>query len=125
MGQAKTATGRNWQRVFLLAIAVILMVVGFILAQTSVLDEGSKEFASGTMMKVGVVLGILWLAAPQLERFGWQRVRGTLLIGVIIVIVLWAIRPRIGAIAGAVLIASSLAFSIVGWVRRLSGPPRR
>ena len=57
-----------------------------------------------TLLKVGFVLGIAWMAAPQLERLGWNNLRGSLLVAVIIVIVLWAIRPRIGAIAGAILL---------------------
>ncbi len=75
-------------------------------------------------MKVGVVLFIAWLAAPQLERFGWQRLRGTMLAGIIVVIALFAIRPKIGAIAGALFVAGSMFFGVVSWMRKITKQSR-
>ena len=90
-----------------------------------VLDSTSRQFASGTLLKVGIVLGLAWLSAPQLERFGWQRLRGSLLVALIVVLVLWAIRPKIGAIAGGILIAGCLVFSLIGWFRKITKLPPR
>jgi hypothetical protein len=112
----------RWQRLVLAAFAVLFLAAGGVVAVLPDLNSRTREFASGTLLKVGVVLGIAWLAAPQLERFGWQRLRGTLLAGVIMVIVLWAIRPRIGAIAGALLVIGSTAVGLASWFRRLSRP---
>jgi hypothetical protein len=86
------------------------------------MNDGSSGFAAGTLLKVGVVLFIAWLAAPQLERFGWQRLRGTMLAGLVVVIALFAIRPRIGAIAGALFIGGSMFFGILGWFRKFTKP---
>ena len=112
-------------RVLLAVFAGVFLVVGFVLGNTQYLDMASREFVSGTLLKVGVVLGLAWLAAPQLDRFGWHRLRGTMLVAVILVVILWAIRPRIGAIAAALLTASTVAFSVMGWLRRLPDPPPR
>lgn len=112
------------QRLLLVTLCALFLTAGLLIEWFPLLNDGSSEFVSGTLLKVGFVLGIAWLAAPQLERFGWQRIRGSLLLGLIIVIVLWAIRPRIGAIAGAVLIGGSLLFGLVGWLRQLTKPPR-
>lgn len=111
-------------RYLLAGFACVFLIIGTIVASSEQLESGSQKFVSGTLFKVGVVLGLAWLAAPQLERFGWQKLRGTLLVAIIIVIVLWSIRPRLGAIAGAVLIASTFLVGITGWLRQLAKPRR-
>ena len=105
------STESKWQRNVLGASAAILLAAGIILATWPGMETGSGEYFSGTLLKVGIVLGIAWLAAPQLERFGWHRLRGTMLVSLIIVLVLWAIRPRIGAWAGAILLGGGAFFA--------------
>lgn len=121
----KLTTEARLQRLLLAIFALAFLGVGAALSLLPGLDSTSRKFASGTLLKIGVVLGLAWISAPQLERWGWQRLRGTALVMVIIVIVLYAIRPRIGAIVGAVLIATAVGFSLMGWFRRLLQPPRR
>lgn len=113
------------QRITLAAAAVITLGVGFILSITEIVDSSSREFISGTLLKVGFVLGMVWLAAPQIERFGWAKLRGSMLAAVVLILVLIAIRPRIGAIIGAVFVAGSLIFSFNGWFRKLAQPPAK
>lgn len=120
--QQPTRNSTRWHRSLLLAIAVVMILAGLFVSLQSNLDAGSSQFLSGTLWKVAVVVILAWLAAPQLERLGWQRVRGTMLAAIIIVLVLYAIRPKLGAIAAAILIASSLLLTIVGWLRRMSKP---
>lgn len=121
--KAKTTKISSWQRAMLAVSAALLIGVGAILASTSLLESGSREYVSGTMMKVGFVLGLLWVAAPQIERLGWQRLRGSMLVAVALVLVLWSIRPKVGAIAGAIVVGVSLVFSLVGWIRKMGGLP--
>lgn len=112
----------RWQRGLLAFFALVFLGLGGVL-HTMPSSDSSSKFAAGTLLKVGVVLGLAWISAPQLERLGWQRLRGTLLVAVIVVILLYAIRPRIGAIAAAILIVGSVGFSLLGWFRRLTQPP--
>ena len=112
------------QRAVLLAFCLLFSIAGFIAAWLP-LDESSREFTSGTLLKLGVVLFIAWLAAPQLERLGWDRLRGSALIGVIIVACGFAIRPRLGAILGSILLIGGLFFGLVGWVRKWTSQNRR
>jgi hypothetical protein len=107
------------------SLAVLLFVLGCVFHFMPSLDDGSAQFLAGVLWKIAMVLGLGWLASPQLERLGWQRVRGTMLIGIIIVIILYALRPRIGAVAALVLVAISAIAAIGGWVRRLSKPPSK
>ena len=114
----------RWQRGLLAFFAIVFLGLGGALHTMPSSDSSSSsKFAAGTLLKVGVVLGLAWISAPQLERLGWQRLRGTLLVAVIVVILLYAIRPRIGAIAAAILIVGSAGFSLLGWFRRLTRPP--
>jgi hypothetical protein len=121
-GQSNRDQGANqWQRMFLAGAAVLLVVVGVATHLLPGIEPGSARFISGTAWKVAFVMLIAWLASPQLERLGWERIRGTMLTAVIIVIILYAIRPRIGAIAALILFLGSGLVAIGGWVRRLSG----
>jgi hypothetical protein len=104
--------------------AVAFLAAGVVFEFVPGMDNSSRKFAAGTALKVGLVLGLAWVSAPQLERLGWHRLRGTLLGAVIVVILLYAIRPRIGAIAAAILIAVGLAGGAFAWFRRLLQPPR-
>ncbi len=113
------ASERKWHRLVLALSAAALLICGLIIAVLPGQDSNSREYFSGTLIKVGIVLGVAWLAAPQIERLGWHRLRGTLLVSLIVVLVLWAIRPRIGAWAGALLIGGSAFFALIGWVRNL------
>lgn len=124
MGSAENSVpaGRNWQRIMIASLAVLLVVLGGVFHFMPNLDDGSAQFLAGVLWKIAMVLGLGWLASPQLERLGWQRVRGTMLIGMIIVIILYALRPRIGAIAALILIALSAIAAVGGWVRRWSKP---
>lgn len=90
---------------------------GLLVAWFPISDTNSRTYYSGTLLKVGFVCGLAWLAAPQLERLGWHRLRGTLLVAIFVVLVLWAIRPKIGALAGILLVGGSLLFMLIGWLR--------
>jgi hypothetical protein len=109
---------RNWQRVLIAALALLLFALGGVIYFIPSLDEGGA--LAGMTWKVAMVMGLGWLASPQLERLGWQRVRGTMLIAIVIVLVLYALRPRIGAIAAIILVAISALAAVGGWVRKLS-----
>jgi uncharacterized membrane protein HdeD (DUF308 family) len=109
----------KFQRTLLGFSAAVLLIAGLAMDIVPGLKSNSTTYFSGSLLKVGVVLGVAWLAAPQLEKFGWHRIRGTLLVAIIVVLVLWAIRPRVGAWAGAILLGSGAFFALVGWFRGL------
>ena len=111
------ARANRWRRLLLLVLSLVLMIAGGLIGATDLVDAGSRELFAGTLFKVGLVLGLAWLAAPQLERFGWARLRGTGLAVIAAVGALTAIRPRIGAIAAAIVIGGFFALALLGWVR--------
>ena len=110
---------RKWHRLGLGVAAFVLLAAGLVMTRVQGQSSNGESYYSGMFIKIGIVLGVAWLAAPQLERLGWHRLRGTLLVSLIVVLVLWAIRPRIGAWAAAILIGGGIFFSLIGWVRNL------
>jgi hypothetical protein len=114
----------QWQRTLIAAMAILMGGIGLAVHWIPGIEPGSAKFIAGTCWKVGFVMLVAWLASPQLERLGWERIRGTMLVAIVIVIVLYAIRPRIGAIAAFILVAGSAIAALGGWFRRFSGPSR-
>ena len=123
-GRPPDPLAAKWQRWLLALSAIACLAVGVGLEFVPGMDASGRKFASGTALKIGVVLGLAWISAPQLQRLGWHRLRGTMLVAVIVVILLYAIRPRIGAMAATGLIAVSLLVSLVSWLRRWAQPLR-
>lgn len=113
----------KWQRMVLGVSAALLLASGMILSAWPGIETNSDEYFSGTLLKVGVVLGVAWLAAPQLERFGWHRLRGTFLAALLVVLLLWIVRPKIGAWAGAIVLGAGAFFALIGWFRNLFDNP--
>lgn len=109
----------------LIAASVVCIAAGLVISSTDQLDIGSREFVSGTLLKVGFVLGLAWVALPQIERLGWNRLGGPMLAGALLVAILWSMRPRLGVIAGAIFVAVSLTVTLTGWIRSLTKPPKR
>lgn len=110
----------NWKRIALATMAVLLAALAALIHWAPNLDPGGANFLSGVFWKVALVLALTWVASPQLERLGWNRIRGIVLAGLIVVIVLYAIRPRIGAIAAGVFVVVSLLATVGGWFRKFS-----
>ena len=63
---APTTALENWRRHALLVISIIMLAAGLVLSATSASSE--MEFARAILLKVGIVLFMIWLAMPQLQR---------------------------------------------------------
>ncbi|MFK7737697.1 MAG: hypothetical protein AB8B50_16815 [Pirellulaceae bacterium] len=113
------------QRILLAVCSVSLLALGIVVESTGLIESGSSDFVSGMLLKVGFVLGLAWIAAPQIEKLGWDKLRGPMLIGALMVAILWSLRPRIGLAAGVIFLIATLAASGLSWFRRLSTPPRK
>ncbi|HBE67236.1 MAG TPA: hypothetical protein DDW52_03715 [Planctomycetaceae bacterium] len=126
MTPAKEPISEKLSRWLLGTLAASAMLGGIVLLSTDSLAGPSSAFFGGTLFKVGLVLGMTWLAMPQLKRFGWHRVQGAVLGAVLVVGLLLAIRPKIGALALSLLVTGSAIFSALGWIRGLlsSNSPR-
>ncbi len=109
-----------WRRRMLAISAVIFILAGVFIDQLSLFDtsEGSRQMFSNSLFKVGIVLGLAWVAAPQLAKIGWEKMEGSLLLAIVVVLILWSIRPRIGTIAGGILLGTLAFFGLMRWLRK-------
>jgi hypothetical protein len=108
------------QRFMLAAMALLLAIGGIVFYMFPEISDGGSQFIGGVLLKISMVLALAWVASPQLERLGWQRIRGSMLIGIVIVVILYALRPRIGAIAALMLIGLTSGAAIISWIRKLT-----
>ncbi|QDV26670.1 hypothetical protein [Aureliella helgolandensis] len=112
----------RWRRALLAFFAVLLLAGGMLIDYLPFSSGASQDYMGGMLLKIGVVLGIWWLAAPQLERIGWQNVQASTLLILVVILILWASKPKIGAIAAAIFVGGSLLFSVSGWLRKFTKP---
>ena len=112
----------RWRRALLAFFAVLLLAGGMLIDYLPFSSGASQDYMGGMLLKIGVVLGIWWLAAPQLERIGWQNVQASTLLILVVILILWASKPKIGAIAAAIFVVGSLLFSVSGWLRKFTKP---
>lgn len=117
MSQLSPPRNSHHTRPLLLVLSVALLGGGLLLRFSELVEPSSREFVGGSLLKVGMVIGLAWLAAPQLERLGWQRLRGTGLAIIIVIAGLTAVRPRFGAIAAGIAIGGFVVLALLGWVR--------
>lgn len=101
----------------LLIIWILLVTAGLLVRISGAGEAGSRDFASGSLIKVGIVMALAWLAMPQLERFGWQRLRGTGIAIIIAIGALTAVKPRFGAMAAGIVVGGCLVLAVLGWAR--------
>ena len=105
-------------QIALLVIWILLIALaGWSFVSLGPARRGSREFASGSLIKVGIVMALAWLAMPQLERLGWQRLRGTGIAIIMAIGGLTAVKPRFGAVAAGVVFGAFLVLTVLGWAR--------
>lgn len=86
-----------WRRHTLFVVSLLLMAAGLLLGFRS--DSATTEFAQGVCLKVGIVLFVLWLALPQLEKLNFWSV-----VPVVAVTVLVILRPQLLRVAAQVIV---------------------
>lgn len=101
------------QRILLGVIASIMLLVGIALY---LFFPAASPAVTATLIRVGTVLGVVWLAFPQLKTVG-QRVPVVVISGLLGGLVLMAVRPNLFKVAAA-LIVLLVALSLVAKVLR-------
>lgn len=113
--QAPTPAHRDLRRILVLALSLVLLVAGGLGRWFE--GESSVPFAADASIRIGLILGALWLAWPSLRRPASWLPPGAAVLGVIALAVV-AARPRLIVVAlPAVGLLISMA-AIVRAVRR-------
>ena len=105
-----------------LLISITLLVVGGIVkwrgdALNWAGDDSSRVFASAAMLRIGLVLGALWLAWDSLKRPARWLPAGAAMMGVVGLIVI-AMQPKLAIVA---IPALGVLISLAAVVRSLRG----
>jgi len=101
------------QRIVLGAIAAIMLLAGIAMYA---FFPAANPAVTAILIRVGTVLGVVWLAFPQLKTAG-QRMPMVVVCGLLGGLVLMAARPNLFKIAAA-LIVVLIALSLVAKVFR-------
>ncbi len=86
-----------WRRHALFAISIVMMGAGILLGWLE--SAGDLEFVRGICLKVGIVLFMLWLALPQLQKLNWMAI-----IPVAVVAAIAVIRPQLIVVMARVIV---------------------
>ena len=111
----------NWQR-----LMVGLVAAGFLLAGAGMYFSrpDSHILTTGILVRVGLLLGVIWLAMPQLESLQ-TKVSTVVLLVVLLLLVLVAARPNLfKVISGELAIGLALNW-VLKWVSTFANPPKR
>ncbi len=107
----------KFTQTLLLVIWIALIGGGLLMRVFETGQAGSREFVSGSLIKVGIVMALAWVAMPQLERLGWHKLRWTGVAIIVAIAAITAVRPRFGAIAAGIAIGGALVLAVLGWAR--------
>ena len=99
-------------------LAILFLLSGFVLS----LQEDANPFWAGTGIRVGCLLGVIWLAYDQIQSLRARIPTFALAFG-LVALMMVATRPKIATWVIALL---TIAFSVNGvlrWLSRIAGSP--
>ena len=86
------------QRIILGVISAAMLLQGIVLL---IFFPEANPAVTAILIRVGTVLGVVWLAFPQLKSVG-DRLPGFVIVGFVATLVLMAARPNLFKVAAAV-----------------------
>lgn len=109
----------NYQRWGIGVVAGLLLIAGVCLYWTPL---GERSVWTGLCIRVGLLLGVIWLAMPQLA--GLRSRMSTIVLGSLVaVLVLAALKPKLFSVVSAVLAVGLAINFVLGWASRTTRPP--
>ncbi len=110
----------NWQRLILGIVAIGCLVVGGVLYFSS----PDEPVWAAILIRVGAILGVTWLAMPQLESVS-GRLSSIAFLVVLLVLIVAATKPNIfKVVAGVAAVAMALNW-VLKWASVITKPPNR
>ena len=100
-------------------LAILFLLGGVVLS----LQQDTNPFWSGTGIRAGCLLAVIWLAYDQIQSLRGRLPTLALAFG-LVALMMVATRPKIATWVIALL---TIAFSVNGvlrWLSRIAGPPR-
>ncbi|MEM7455514.1 MAG: hypothetical protein AAF456_14270 [Planctomycetota bacterium] len=112
-----------YQRIITGILAAVFLLAGAFLSLSGDSHDpfGSNVGFAGILVRVGLMLGAVWLAWKELEALR-RRASTIVVVAIGVLLLMVAVRPRLIPIAAAIFVAG---LTINGILRRLSGGPGR
>jgi hypothetical protein len=115
----------DWQRHFVGVVAVILGILAIVSRYGFGLSDVGAQFMMGSLGKVSMVLGLAWLAWPQLMLLKKLPGGGIAIASVLICIVVFIARPKLLLYFVPLLGSITALFVTITWIQRNLLPPKR
>jgi hypothetical protein len=115
----------DWQRHFVGIAAIILGIVALVGKFGLGLSDVGAEFMMGSFGKASMVLGLAWLAWPQLLLLKKMPGGGIAIASVLICIVVFIMRPKLLLYFVPLLGSITALLVAITWVQRNLLPPKR
>ena len=111
----------NWRRMTVGCLAVTCLLTG---GANFLTDPEQSTGTTGMLIRIGLVLGAIWLALPQLETLK-SRLSVVALLIALLVLVIAASRPNIFRIVAGVVAAGLAVNWGLRWLATIKGKPNR
>ena len=103
------------QRTIVAAVSLICLAIAAFLFSSD--PDWQKNVIMAVCLRVGVLLGVIWLAMPQLRLFS-DRIPAMIMGAILLLIVLMATRPKVFTILGSLVVVITALAAISSWLKR-------
>ncbi len=121
MRQVVKGQSLNWRRLAVGCLAVICLLIG---GASFLADPEQATGTTGMLIRIGLVMGAIWLALPQLETFK-SKISVVALLIALLLLVMAASRPNIFRIAAGVVAVGLTLNWALRWLASIKGKPNR
>ncbi len=106
-----------------LVIALLFALIAFVISWSPGIDPAAASWISGSLFKLSIMVGAIWLAFPQMEAVRRMRGGGTILTGLLVLAAVLIVRPRLLVYFVPIVVTSVAILVSLGWIGK--GPKRR
>jgi hypothetical protein len=110
----------NYQRLAIGILAALSLLVGGALY---FLSSGESSITTGLLVRVGALLGVIWLAMPQLETLK-TKISTVAFFVVLLILIVAATKPKLFPIISGILAISLTLNWALRWLSQFSDPPK-
>lgn len=104
----------KYQRLLIGLVAGVFLTVGAVLY---FFGSNPENISTGIAVRVGLLLGVIWLAMPQLEGLK-SKISAMVWTGVLLILIVAAFRPRLFPVMAGVLAVGLALNWFLGWASR-------
>ena len=117
---ADTILDAKIRRALALGITILLGVTAIAVNWLPGIDEASARWISGSLLKLTLVVGAIWLAFPKIEAIRRMRGGGAILTSGLVLVAVFIIRPKLLIYAVPLAFTATAILVSLGWFSKRS-----